>query len=202
MKAFCLLLLLSSYVASIKFPVLPNTERCIKEEFQPDTLIKGTAEVSPVLIDMQLAFRIIDHDSNPVYENRDVSKAIFAFTSSQTETEYSFCFTENYNGAERQARQVTLNMDVGEKEKNYDDIAKKENLKPIELELRKMLDAVTNLQLDFHFVKTREATHRDTNESTNSRVVFMSFASVAILVGLGVAQIYYLKKYFKSKKLI
>ena len=48
-------------------------------------------------------------------------------------------------------------------QKDYADIAKKENLKPIELELRKMQDQVLNLQSDFSYLKKRELKHRDTN---------------------------------------
>jgi len=55
--------------------LIPNTEKCIKEEFQPDTLVKGAAEITPILGDMQVYMRIADVENNPVYENRDLTKA-------------------------------------------------------------------------------------------------------------------------------
>lgn len=39
-------------------------------------------------------------------------------------------------------------------------------------------------------------------ESTNTRVLFFSIFSMFILVLLGTWQIFYLKKFFKSKKMI
>lgn len=199
-------LLISVLVVSnaIKFELQPNTEKCIKEEFRPDTLVKGVAEVMPILGDMQVYMTIVDHENSPVYENRDLTKATFAFTSqsSSDQVEYSFCFKDQYNGLERSPRVVSLKLDVGEKEKDWSEVARKENLKPLELELRKMQDSVTTIQADFNYMKGREARHRDTNESTNSRVGWMTFSSLIVLVCLGLGQMYYLKKYFKSKKLI
>jgi hypothetical protein len=47
--------------------------------------------------------------------------------------------------------------------KDYDEIAKKEKLKPIEIELRKMEDAVTKIKDDLSYMKSREMIHRDTS---------------------------------------
>jgi len=47
-----------------------------------------------------------------------------------------------------------------------------------------MQDTVTSLQADFNYMKRREAKHRDTNESTNSRVGWMTFSSLIILVSV------------------
>ncbi|RLN36580.1 hypothetical protein BBJ28_00021817, partial [Nothophytophthora sp. Chile5] len=52
------------------------------------------------------------------------------------------------------------------------------------------------------YMREREAAMRDTNESTNSRVLWFSFFSIVVLLGMGVWQVLYLKKFFKSKKLI
>merc|ERR1712202_3478 len=44
---------------------------------------------------------------------------------------------------------------------------------------------------------TREAVHRETAESTNSRVMWWTIAEVLFLVVLASFQIYYLKSYFE-----
>jgi len=189
-------------VDGVLLEVRPNKERCIYDEFRPDTLVTGKVKASPAYHDMQLYLKIADHEGQPVYENKQVLEATFAFTS-QSESEYSFCFLDSYSGADvRPVRLVDIEIDHNNKEKDYEEVAKRENLKPIELEIRKIEDAVEALKNDFTYMKNREAKHRNTNESTNSRVVWMSFLSVGILVGLGFFQMYYLKKYFKSKKLI
>ena len=47
-----------SFSHSIKFELIPNTEKCIKEGFQQDTLVKGSVEVSPIFGDMQVYMRV------------------------------------------------------------------------------------------------------------------------------------------------
>lgn len=51
-------------------------------------------------------------------------------------------------------------------------------------------------------MRQREEEMRDTNESTNSRVLYFSIFSMLCLLGLATWQVLYLRKYFKSKKLI
>merc|ERR1719356_2371994 len=52
------------------------------------------------------------------------------------------------------------------------------------------------------FAITREAVHRDTAESTNARVVSWTCIEAAFLVGLAIAQVYFLKSYFEVRTLI
>jgi len=206
MKSFaflCIAVAFLDVVNCIQMEVVANKERCVYEEFRPDTLITGKVSVNPVLQDQQLALKVADSAGNPVYENRDVRESTFAFTS-QSEEEYSFCLTDVYGGSEARANRVaTLMAEQGDhKQKDYEAVAWKENLKPIELELRKIEDSEESLKTEFTYIKNREARHRNTNESTNARVFWMSIVSLLILTGLGVFQVYYLKRYFKSKKLI
>jgi len=105
---------------------------------------------------------------------------------------------QNFNGR----RTVVFEAHLGDKHRDYEALAKKENLKPLEIELMKLEDVVTQIEHEFRYMKEREARHRNTNESTNARVAYMSFASLVILVLLGLWQIFYLKQFFKAKKLI
>lgn len=49
---------------------------------------------------------------------------------------------------------------------------------------------------------TREAVHRDTAESTNSRVVWWTLVEVAALIALAAFQVYYLRSYFEVKQVV
>ena len=51
-------------------------------------------------------------------------------------------------------------------------------------------------------MKKREEEHRDTNESTNERMLHFSIFSMVCLLLLAIWQVIYLKSYFKQKKLI
>jgi len=75
-------------------------------------------------------------------------------------------------------------------------------LKPLEIELRRLEDLSDSIVNDFQYMKQREEEMRSTNESTNSRVLYFSVFSMLCLVGLATWQVLYLRKFFKSKKLI
>jgi hypothetical protein len=75
-------------------------------------------------------------------------------------------------------------------------------LKPLELELRRLEDLTESIVNDFALMKKREEEMRDTNESTNSRVLYFSVFSMVCLIFLATWQVLYLKKYFKKQRLI
>jgi hypothetical protein len=55
---------------------------------------------------------------------------------------------------------------------------------------------------EMNYLKEREMMLRDTNESTNTRVMYFGIGTMGMLVALGVWQIVYLRAYFRSKHLI
>ena len=55
---------------------------------------------------------------------------------------------------------------------------------------------------DQQYIITRERVHRDTAESTNSRVVWWSIFQLLVLGGVCYWQIYYLKHFFEVKRVI
>nr|CAH7727149.1 unnamed protein product [Callosobruchus chinensis] len=75
-------------------------------------------------------------------------------------------------------------------------------LKPIEKELKRLEDLSSAIVQDFSIMRRREEEMRDTNESTNSRVLYFSVFSMCCLLGLATWQVLYLRRYFKAKKLI
>ncbi|XP_074985883.1 transmembrane emp24 domain-containing protein 10 isoform X2 [Caretta caretta] len=97
---------------------------------------------------------------------------------------------------------VILDMKHGVEAKNYEEIAKVEKLKPLEVELRRLEDLSESIVNDFAYMKKREEEMRDTNESTNIRVLYFSIFSMFCLIGLATWQVFYLRRFFKAKKLI
>lgn len=101
-----------------------------------------------------------------------------------------------------QPREVHIEMKHGIEAKNYDQVASVSKLKPLELELQKLEDLSASIVEDFEYMKKREQSMRDTNESTNARIFYLSIFSMLCLLGLAVWQIIYLRQFFKAKKLI
>merc|ERR550534_2126320 len=96
-------------------------------------------------------------------------------------------------------QEVSLNTKHGVEAKNYDQLGDAAKLKPLEVDLKRLEDLSESIVQDFAFMRRREEEMRDTNENTNSRVLYFS---ICCLLGLATWQVLYLRKYFKSKKLI
>merc|ERR1712092_55291 len=105
----------------------------------------------------------------------------------------------NMRGARHE---VFLSTKHGVEAKNYDGVGDAAKLKPLEVELKRLEDMSESIVQDFALMKRREEEMRDTNESTNSRVLYFSIFSMACLIFLATWQVLYLKKYFKKQRLI
>ena len=122
-----------------------------------------------------------------------------------------------------------LQLDVGSTAINYDEVAKKEHLSTLALEVRKLNDKVQDIIksqnyqqvgktvhlfivstrfissyiwfANLYATQQREIEFRNTSESTNSRVQWWSIFQTIICVASGVWQTLHLKNYFRKKKL-
>lgn len=63
--------------------------------------------------------------------------------------------------------------------------------------MRRIEELVAEIVTEMDYLRTREQKLRDTNESTNERVKWFSFCTMAMLVGLGIWQVVYLRAYFR-----
>ncbi|XP_010854146.1 PREDICTED: transmembrane emp24 domain-containing protein 10 [Bison bison bison] len=178
--ALLLLLLLGpSSVLAISFHLPVNSRKCLREEIHKD---------------------ITDSAGHILYSKEDATKGKFAFTTEDYDM-FEVCFESKGTGRIPD-QLVILDMKHGVEAKNYEEIAKVEKLKPLEVELRRLEDLSESIVNDFAYMKKREEEMRDTNESTNTRVLYFSIFSMFCLIGLATWQVFYLRRFFKAKKLI
>ncbi|EAT42136.1 AAEL006303-PA [Aedes aegypti] len=97
---------------------------------------------------------------------------------------------------------IALDIKKGIETKSYEGIGEAAKLKPLEVDLKRLEDLSDAIVQDFALMRKREEEMRDTNESTNSRVLFFSIFSMCCLLGLATWQVLYLRRYFIAKKLI
>lgn len=83
-----------------------------------------------------------------------------------------------------------------------DKLAEDFKLNPIKAEFLQLEEVMHRVVRELNDLVKGEAGHRSANESTFSRVVWMSIGSVLFLVGLSCGQILYMRSFFKQKKLI
>ncbi|ESO12569.1 hypothetical protein HELRODRAFT_143881, partial [Helobdella robusta] len=198
----CLFLLhFLSEISSIQFNLPAGQKKCLKEEIHKDVLVTGEYSITAVP-EQKASLKVVDSKGHFLYNKEDAEKGKFAFTTEEFDM-FEICFESHVpHGVHGLDREVSLTVKRGVEAKNYADIAKAEKLKPMELELKKLEDLSEAIVSDFARMKDREEEMRDTNESTHSRVLYFSLFSMSCLLGLATWQVLYLRRYFKSKKLI
>merc|ERR1712014_177996 len=168
------------------FKLEAGGEKCLKEEVHKDILVTGNYNVEDKP-NMSVDIKITDSKAHILFQKEEANEGKFAFTLDTADV-FSVCFTSKKGEAKK-------GEFVGVEAKNYDELAKAEQLKPLELELRRLEDLTESIVNDFALMKKREEEMRDTNESTNSRVLYFSIFSMACLIFLATWQVLYLKKY-------
>lgn len=179
-----------------------NTEKCLREEIHKDVLVKGEYSITGASAgNIKVHMKVTDSNAHVLYQKEEATNGKFAFTTDDYDM-FQICFASKSSTPMKGEQQVELNLKRGIEAKNYDEIAKTDQLKPLEVELRRLEELSSSIASAFFYMKKREEEMRDTNESTNSRVLYFSAFSMLCLVCLATWQVLYLRKFFKSKKLI
>ncbi|CAG9854421.1 unnamed protein product [Phyllotreta striolata] len=188
-------------VNCIMWNLEPNTRKCLREELQQNIPVIGEFEVTEAL-GQSVDYVVTDSKGHILAKQQGITKGKFSFNTESFDT-YEICFVSqvpaNLKGV---AQEVSLVTKHGVETKNYDSYGEAAQLKPIEKELKRLEDLSEAIVKDFAIMRQREEEMRDTNESTNSRVLYFSVFSMCCLLGLATWQVLYLRTYFKAKKLI
>jgi hypothetical protein len=67
----------------------------------------------------------------------------------------------------------------------------------LEYLVRKLSEALTQVKDEQSYIVVRERVHRNTAESTNGRVKWWSMFQLAVVIGEGVFQVWWLKRFFE-----
>ncbi|KAF7273945.1 transmembrane emp24 domain-containing protein bai [Rhynchophorus ferrugineus] len=188
-------------VQSIMWNLAPNTQKCLKEELQGNVLVLVDFEVSEQP-GQTVDYIVTDSKGHILAKRQEIGKGKFSFNTESFDV-YEICFISHVLDKQKGINQlVTLVTKHGVEAKNYENYAEAANLKPMEVELKRLEDLSNAIVQDFALMRKREEEMRDTNESTNSRVLYFSVFSMFCLLALATWQVFYLKRYFKAKKLI
>eukprot|EP01094_Clydonella_sp_ATCC50884_P003203 TRINITY_DN1245_c0_g4_i1.p1 TRINITY_DN1245_c0_g4~~TRINITY_DN1245_c0_g4_i1.p1 ORF type:complete len:214 (-),score=94.72 TRINITY_DN1245_c0_g4_i1:145-786(-) len=193
-------------VHAIQYELDPGVERCIGETIDLNTIFVGGFRISPSY-STQVYVKVLDPTGNLLWMEEDAVEGSFALNTEMF-GEYQVCMLSMgkkgvmSSAAIDEKRHVVLELHVGADATDYEKVAAEEDLGPLEVEMRKLEDAMQFLNKEMTYMRAREAAMRDTNESTNTRVLLFSVLSMVTLVVLGLWQVYYLRSYFKKNKVI
>ena len=143
-----------------------------------------------------LGLKIIDPVAFLLY-HKSAKEHLFSFTALEPGL-YKYCVVNDLANI----AQVDIELKTGVKAKDYSGIASTKNLKSIELKMKKLEDQTKDIHKKIQFLREREEQMRNTNTTIHDRVIGYSICTVVMLLGLALVQILYLKRYFRTKKMI
>ena len=96
---------------------------------------------------------------------------------------------------------LDFELNVGESALDYAAIAKTEKLADIDVQVRRLRDRVHSVRTEQAYFRSREMAMRNTNESTNRRVLGWSIFYVAFVLFGGFYQLRVLRNFFRARKI-
>eukprot|EP01130_Rhizamoeba_saxonica_P012492 TRINITY_DN5269_c0_g1_i1.p1 TRINITY_DN5269_c0_g1~~TRINITY_DN5269_c0_g1_i1.p1 ORF type:complete len:204 (-),score=41.82 TRINITY_DN5269_c0_g1_i1:48-659(-) len=185
---------------AIQFDLPQSNKKCLSDDYNSGDIIYGSYQLDD-FSDIEFTFTIISPTGEEL-ERSTIEGENFAIEAAN-DGEYSFCFeNKRVSRGSSAKKRVTFVLKEESSRTNWDEIAKKENLKPVQVTLRKLEKKSSTLKSQFKAMRRREAKHRDLSESMNERVPYLSVFTIVVLVILGGWQMFYLRSFFKSNDII
>jgi len=110
--------------------------------------------------------------------------------------QHSFCFN---NKMSRWTPKI-VSFGAGRDASKVPEVAKLEHLGPVVDSVIKVNEKLAEIEKLEHYLRVREQKHRDTQESTNDRVQWMSVFEAVLLLSISALQLYYIQSWFGDTK--
>ncbi|KAJ2468956.1 vesicle coat component [Coemansia sp. RSA 2322] len=187
-------------------PEIGGGRRCLSQWLPHGTHVRVKSKVLPGFPGQKINMEI--HDDSPSVNQygarRAVDEVTFRFDT-QAHANVIVCFQNvleaNFPNDGR-VLTVQFKMESGAMAEDFHKLQQEEKLKPMEVELRRLAMTLDDVQDELQYLKHREGSLRDANERMNGRVKTFTFFSIAVLIGVAVYQVLYLRRFFQQKKLI
>ncbi|KAI5077775.1 hypothetical protein GOP47_0007599 [Adiantum capillus-veneris] len=194
-----MMMMWACHVSSIRFDLEGAGNKCFSEDLNVKGLVLANYHVvseNPA----KISAKVTSPYGSSLHTQDHVTKGEFAFTATEA-GDYTACF---WISDATKGTKVTVDLDwkTGIDAKDWDSIAKREKIDGVELELRKLEEAVNDIHGNMLYLRDREEKMRAVNEVTNWRMAWFSITSLFICLAVAGLQIWYLKSFFERKKLL
>ncbi|KAL1996723.1 hypothetical protein VTN49DRAFT_7588 [Thermomyces lanuginosus] len=187
-----------SVVTAHNIQLRANTEECFYEVLHRDDKMTVTFQVADREFggsgNLEIDFFVLDPSNNRQYSKQAVSSDDYSFTAPR-DGRYTYCFSNK--GWTSNSKEVSFNVHgivyVPESEFQRD---------PLEVEVRRLSESLAQVKDEQQYIIVRERVHRNTAESTNSRVKWWSIFQLGVVFGTGVFQVWWLKRFFEVKRVV
>jgi hypothetical protein len=170
------------------------TEECFSEKVERGEKVFGSFNVffgGSLDIDV----RIYGPDGRIVFEDETMQEDSFSFIATISGS-YKLCFSNAESTIS--SKMVSFNLHVGNALAHVN-AAKEEHLSPLEGSVIELSGAISGVLDEARYLVQRERFARNTNESTNARIMWWSVFEMIILISLSAWKIFYIRSLFESK---
>jgi len=174
--------------------VEPKSEDCFYEDFQRGTAVDLTyAVLEGGLLDVEVrVYQAQNLVFNKLhFEGKDEGR--YSFVTNQ-DGPCGFCFNNEMSRFTVKTVMFEVHM------KKASDKVTKEDLTPFEQSLDRISRGMDVIEQEQSYHRVREHTHRNTAESTNTRVYVWSLVESFVLILMSTGQVWYLRRLFDDKR--
>lgn len=190
---FCLFVYTNTQQSSLNFELHKGQSNCLLEYFPVNTMV-----ILDVVSTHEMYVELKDPSSNMIYTTDDNTKICkHAFTS--TSTGYFEMCIENRNN---ETSNIYFDLKYGVSARDYSSIAKAKDLKPIELELQRIVDKKRLMNHYLISSNQHERSFEAMLDSISSKIVLYSMILMGVMIFIGIIETVYLRKFMEKRKLI
>ncbi|CEG36176.1 transmembrane emp24 domain-containing protein 4 [Plasmopara halstedii] len=212
MKSRALLLFgVISAANALYFTIQKEGHRCFLVDVPKDTTFRAEYE-SPDTTDVMKTIVAIyapksadgKDEKTQVKSEQTNQKGSIMFTATENGPHW-VCISldsSNYALPDRATMRFTLKLSMGTSHEEYQNLAKKNQMDDLQLEVLKLRDRVTSIQRNQDYAKNKSMGLHLARKVSNSRATWMSVIQIVILLVTGFYQAKHLKAYFHVKKLV
>ncbi|CAO0793811.1 unnamed protein product [Mucor circinelloides] len=179
---------------AMSIDIQPHDNECFYEELGRGDKLTVTFQVGQGG-NLDIDFWISDPDDNVLVSTTKKTQSSKSVTANKA-GRYTYCFSNKISTVS--AKSVNFNANINLKnevnENNEED--------PLKNEIEELADSILAVKAEQEYIVARERRHRDTAESTNTRVKWWSVAQIALLIVVCFWQVHYLKHFFEVKRAV
>ena len=173
--------------------VKPGRNYCIGEYLTEDTvaIFAMSTDLKNIIINL----------SDPKGKNLYLKKYQQDVRVSLTATEsgnYEMCIRNN----DRSESKVQFEFLSGISAQDASEIAKESSIQPAEAAIVRLKDMSKDLINDLNSVVREEDKNLKANDAISSKITMVSLLTIVVMIGVGVVETIYIKKYLQNRKLI
>lgn len=182
-----------------------NRGVCISYKVPANSLVTGFFNVQNPHQSVRTSVLIYDGGNQPFSQQDLNGEARFSFRSRSEQAQFEACVRALPKSAASLPPGTFVDVSLLFKwtfDLFDEKTAKQMMIEPIEGEFYQLEETIRRLSKELNDFVLNEELLRDINESTLNRLRSFALIAIIVLVGLGLYQIFYLKRFFKTKKLI